>query len=181
MRGNSHWMKSLHYLAYGSNLHPLRLMERVPSARLIGVTEITGYQLRFHKRGKDGSAKCDLCWSDDRKSSVFGAIYRIASNEKPILDRAEGRGSGYLDTGITVQHGHIEFHCFTYLAQQSHIANGLKPFHWYKELVALGAKHLDFPHAYIECIQSVDSAQDHDNERRQYNEALLRRVRLFIG
>lgn len=102
-------MKSLHYLAYGSNLHPLRLMERVPSARLIGVTEITGYQLRFHKRGKDGSAKCDLCWSDDRKSSVFGAIYRIASNEKPILDRAEGEDPATWTPGSPCSMGTLNF------------------------------------------------------------------------
>ena len=58
-------MTLLYYLAYGSNLHPVRLTERVPSARFLGLTSLFGYQLRFHKRHEpDGSGKCNMYHTD---------------------------------------------------------------------------------------------------------------------
>jgi hypothetical protein len=50
----------LHYLAYGSNLHPIRLRQRVNSARLIATLSLPGYRVLFNKRGQDLSAKCNL-------------------------------------------------------------------------------------------------------------------------
>ena len=50
---------TLLYFAYGSNLHPERLRERVPSAESLGVARLEAHVLRFHKRGRDGSGKCD--------------------------------------------------------------------------------------------------------------------------
>ncbi len=40
----------IHYFAYGSNLHPVRLIERVPSASLVGVIGISKHRLAFHKK-----------------------------------------------------------------------------------------------------------------------------------
>lgn len=51
-------MQIHHCLAYGSNLHPLRLRKRVSTANLIGIVEMQGYQLAFHKRSTDESGKC---------------------------------------------------------------------------------------------------------------------------
>ena len=120
----------LNYLAYGSNLHPMRLMERVPSAQLIGSTEIAGYELAFHKKSKDGSGKCNLFQIDEDSKSVFGAVYQIDVTEKPALDEAEGNGSGYLDAQVSVTSDGNTHTCFTYFAQQSHIVDHLKPYHW---------------------------------------------------
>jgi gamma-glutamylcyclotransferase len=53
-------MAPLYYLAYGSNLHPLRLMQRVSSAKVEDVIELPGRQGNFHKRSPDGSGKCNL-------------------------------------------------------------------------------------------------------------------------
>jgi hypothetical protein len=49
--------KRIHYFAYGSNLHPLRLQERVPSAALLGWTHLHGWELRFDKRGRTDGQK----------------------------------------------------------------------------------------------------------------------------
>ena len=35
----------LHYFAYGSNLHPVRLKERVPSIKLVGTVELAHHDL----------------------------------------------------------------------------------------------------------------------------------------
>ena len=37
----------IHYFAYGSNLYPMRLSERVSSANLIGGVELENYLLAF--------------------------------------------------------------------------------------------------------------------------------------
>lgn len=51
-------MTTVHYLAYGSNLHPLRLTARVSSARPLGTVPMPGYKIAFHKRSIDHSGKC---------------------------------------------------------------------------------------------------------------------------
>jgi hypothetical protein len=47
------------YFAYGSNMETARLRERMPSAKPLGVAKLSGHELRFHKRSKDGSGKCN--------------------------------------------------------------------------------------------------------------------------
>ena len=49
------------YFAYGSNLSSARMAARVPSARVVARAQLPGHALRFHKVGRDGSAKCDAC------------------------------------------------------------------------------------------------------------------------
>lgn len=65
---------TLHYFAYGSNLHPYRLIQRVPNARLVATTRLDGYGVSFSKRSHDGSSKCNLAKKDARTAphmSVF--------------------------------------------------------------------------------------------------------------
>ena len=73
----------IRYLAYGSNLHPRRLRERTPSARLIGTAEIPGWHLSFTKRGRDGSGKCTISNGGD---GVHCAIYEMSRQDKKELD-----------------------------------------------------------------------------------------------
>ncbi len=164
------------YFAYGSNLHPLRLSERVPSARLVGVSELPNYRLIFHKKSHDGSSKCNLIHTGCESDRIYGAIYEIDQAHKPVLDRFEGKGRGYLDTHLTLQHQGQEYECFTYLAQQSYIVGHLKPYHWYKQLVVLGARYLQFPDSYICSIDEVDSVEDQDENRRIENQTLIEKI-----
>jgi hypothetical protein len=166
----------IHYLAYGSNLHPLRLTERVPSATLVGPVTIAGYRLVFHKKGRDDSGKCDLLCTGVASDLAYGALYAIEPAHKPHLDRFEGRGRGYLDHPIDVPHEQQNYRCFTYFAQQTHIDAGLKPYHWYKELVILGARHLGFPDDYIRALEKTASAPDHDDTRRKIHESLIEKI-----
>lgn len=166
----------LYYLAYGSNLHPVRLRERVPSAELLDVVELRPYRLAFQKRGQDGSSKCNLARTGEESGEVYGAIYQIDSAHKPILDRFEGNGKGYRDSQLTVEFHGKEYSCLTYLAQPSYIANSLKPYHWYKELVVLGARHLRFPKSYVLSIELIESVEDPDEERRMQHQRLIDRI-----
>lgn len=159
------------YAAYGSNLHPERLKERVPSARLCGSSLIEGWGLRFHKRGRDGSSKCDMVPTAE---TLYLAVYEIDPGEKPYLDKIESLGEGYREKEIHLPH---YGNCFLYIAQGSHIEPGLKPFWWYKELVLLGCLHHGFPSNYVETIQQVPHVEDHDNTRHERCMSLVRKIR----
>ena len=169
----------IHYFAYGSNLHPMRLMERVPSAKLIGTATLDDHCLTFHKRSNDGSSKCNMFETRGASDEIHGAIYEISPEHKSILDGFEGKGYGYIDNQIKLSHQDHEYLCFTYLAQQSHIVDNLKPYHWYKEMVVLGSKYLGFPEAYVSSIDSVESTEDPDHNRMLEKEALLGKMRNF--
>lgn len=169
----------LNYFAYGSNLHPIRLLERVSSAKLLGISSMTGHRLLFHKRSHDGSSKCNILKTDCTSDIVHGAIYEIAQDHKCDLDRFEGKGSGYIDNQILLHYQGREYHCFTYQAQLSYICDALKPYHWYKEMVILGANYHGFPDAYISTIASIKSIDDPDRNRMLINEVLLDKMRYF--
>ena len=174
--GDGKMSKLIYYFAYGSNLHPLRLSERVSSARLVGPGWLSGYRLLFHKRGQDGSGKCNLLRTKEESDLVYGAIYTLDRTHKPLLDAFEGRGAGYIDRQIMVSSNTGISHCFTYLAQESHIDENTRPYHWYKKLVIQGARYLGFPTAYIASIEAVVSYNDQNISRCQAHDRLLKRI-----
>lgn len=152
----------------------MRLMERVPSAKLIGAAIHPGHRLAFHKKSTDGSSKCNMFQSGSESDRIHGAIYQINYHHKNELDRFEG--NGYRDNQITLHHDREVYPCFTYLAQQSHIVDDVKPYHWYKKLVVLGARYLEFPSTYISSIEAVESMEDPDSDRRRETRKLIERI-----
>ncbi len=151
----------MYYFAYGSNLSQRRLQQRVPSAKSIATCKLVGHQLRFHKAGRDQSAKCDACLSSDANDLVFGVLYEIIPEEKHALDLAEGLGSGYEIKTVSVQDNTGKFwDAFTYYATA--IDPDLKPFSWYVNHVLLGAAEAGLPRAYIQTIENVESVEDPD-------------------
>lgn len=163
-------MKKLNYLAYGSNLHPRRLQHRVPSARVIGTVGLMGWQLKFHKRGQDASAKCNIIQTGRTSDVVYGAVYEMSASEKTVLDRVEGLNFGY-------RLAHMEIAgqdpAFFYVAEKEHIDNNLLAFDWYKELVIAGSHYHDFPETYLKQINMTNVVPDHDVTRQQYHMAIL--------
>ena len=170
----------IYYFAYGSNLHPMRLMDRVPSAEFVEISSLEGYRLTFHKKSTDGSSKCNIFEAEKENDIVYGAIYKIDEAHKNDLDKIEGKGHGYIDNQLSIVVKGKEYLCFTYLAQQSHIVDDLHPYHWYKEMVVLGSKYLDFPVKYTEAIESITPIDDSDVKRKAENEILLRKMRDYI-
>ena len=161
----------MRYAAYGSNLHPLRLQERVPSARLLTCVDVPDWQLLFNKRGQDGSGKCSVVRA---LQSVYFAIYEMDEAEKPSLDRAEGLNFGYEQTVLDIP---ALGECFAYVASQTHVEEHLKPFSWYKELVLVGVEYHRLPAAYMRIVQAVDSIRDPDNHRHDHHMSLATRAR----
>ena len=166
----------IYYFAYGSNLHPCRLLERVSSAKLVGGIELSKHRLTFHKKSHDGSSKCNLLPTGSESDLVHGAIYSLDPTDKRVLDSFEGKGYGYSDTQVILHHQGNAYTCFTYIAQDAYIVDNLKPYHWYKNLVVLGAKYLQFPASYVSFIESVESVEDPDVKRRKEQEMLIEAI-----
>lgn len=139
-----------------------RLTDRVQSAKAISVAKLYGHKLKFHKKSKYGSAKCDAFGTDDPNDVLYGVVFEIESSEKTALDEKEGLGSGYEKKHVTVISTNGEEYCaVTYYATD--IDNSLKPCDWYKEHVLRGAQEHGLPYEYIEEIKAVESTPDPDN------------------
>jgi gamma-glutamylcyclotransferase len=157
-------MKTLHYLAYGSNLHPQRLQHRVPSAQVKGTVGLMGWQLNFHKRGQDASAKCNIIQSGKTANVVYGTVYEILASEKDELDKVEGLNAGYSLAHIEIAE---QGTAFFYVAEEEYIDNDLLPFTWYKELVVAGGRFHIFPETYLAQINRINAMPDYDEARHQ--------------
>ena len=166
-------MKTLRYMAYGSNLHPRRLQQRVPSARLLDTVAIMGWQLNFHKRGQDMSAKCNIIQTGRTADVVYGALYEMLASEKEQLDKIEGLQTGYRIAHIEIADFGV---AFFYVAEEDFIDNALLPFSWYKELVLAGGRFHTFPETYLAYIETVNATTDSDNVRHELNLAILNTI-----
>lgn len=166
-------MSKLHYFAYGSNLHPLRLRERVPSATLIGVVEARSRKLAFPKRGKDLSGKCNIYETGNKKDVVYGVLYEMDIKDKPNLDRAESKGYGYNERTVSFTLNGRSYMPFTYIADDKYIDDSLFPYVWYKQFVIAGARYHSMPKEYIVWLDSFTSVADPDNKRNSENLARL--------
>ncbi|MEA3410891.1 MAG: gamma-glutamylcyclotransferase family protein [Pseudomonadota bacterium] len=159
------------YFAYGSNLLPERLRERVASARVVGTGRISGRVLRFHKLGGDGSGKCDCHATGDPRDRVCGVVYEMDEFEKPGLDAAEG--PGYAEIEVAVRLSSSSVTAYTYAARDTHVVPGIPPFHWYKALVLMGARHHRLDKVTLRRIRAVVAVPDTDPERAARHRGLI--------
>jgi gamma-glutamylcyclotransferase len=157
--------------AYGSNMLTRRLQARTPSARAVGVATLPGHGLHWHKRGQDGSGKCDVVADPQPSKVVHGVLYDIALVDKPALDRAEGLGAGYELREVQLQTSVGSTTAWLYFA--THIEAGLRPFSWYKALVVAGARQFALSAAYVQTLEMVATTEDPDRERHAANMGLL--------
>jgi hypothetical protein len=162
------------YLAYGSNLHPTRLLQRVSSAELVQVVRLDGYRIAFHKRGQDGSGKCSLHRTGFSGDQAYGAVYSLSSEQVPILDEFEGEG--YVHEHLELDIGGQARRVFTYLAQDHYCDQALKPYRWYQQLVFWGARFHAFPDHYLNVLEKIAVIEDRNEERRELHDELLARM-----
>ena len=159
-------MTRLHYFAYGSNMSTRRLRARIPSAVYLATAVLRGHEMRFHKIGSDGSAKCDAFATGDSNHRLFGVLFGITAAEREVLDRYEGRGRGYerkpvvldLPDGDTVE-------AFTYYATR--IDPALRPFGWYLEHVLCGAREHGLADSHVRLIETTPVIDDPDADRHE--------------
>ena len=167
----------VHSLAYGSNLHPFRMAQRVPSAKPIGVVPMPGRRLAFHKRSRDGSGKCLFYDPASARDIMYGVVYEFDAAEKRKLDALEGLGKGYNEHFVAVPLNGKTYQAYVYVAASTHIDGSLVPYNLYKELVLLGARYHGLPDEYVAKIEAAASILDPDPERAEKNEVILENMR----
>jgi len=161
------------YFAYGSNMASARLRERMPSAEPLGLATLRGHALRFHKRSKDGSAKCDAFATTDEDTEVVGVLFKFDPAQRGKLDRAEGVGHGYKACLITVitekgARGNV----LSYFASPEAIDASLKPYTWYKDHVLAGAAEHRLRPDYVAInIQAIEANEDLNRARDKLERA----------
>jgi gamma-glutamylcyclotransferase len=160
--------------SYGSNMSSLRIRKRCPSAVAIDTGYITGYRFLFNKVSKDGSGKGNTIRTNFENDEVWGVIFEICEHEKRSLDKAEGKGKGYVEQTVTVTNGAgLQSKAQIYLAiDPAYLNNELFPFDWYKEHCIRGAKEFNLAVKYVTFLQTFESLVDTDAERRNRELAL---------
>ena len=165
-------MNTVLYFAYGSNMSVARLENRVSSVQVITKAKLDNHQLRFHKRSRDGSGKCDAIYVDNIEDSVYGVVFEMTISQKRLLDVCEELGNGYEQKEVSVIAGNREtLRVVHYYATE--VDSSLKPYGWYKKHVLQGAHEHGLPSDYIARIESVNSMPDlnlkrHEKELRIY-------------
>ena len=141
---------------YGSNMNTERITERCSSSRFISRAKVEGYKLTFNKRSKDKSGKANLVYTGD-KSLVWGVIFDISEDQKPILDKVEGLGKGYDEYKLRVISDlEQEIECVCYIATDSkYLDDSLKPHDWYTDFCLLGAKEHNLPEEWIIVLEQL--------------------------
>ena len=104
---------------------------------------------------------------------VHLAVYQMEPAELPLLDQAEGLGNGYRHFELTLpRFGKV----LTYMAQQSHLDDRLRPYLWYKEYVLAGAGYHGFEESYLQMIRQVPHWDDKEQDRHGRH---MRRIQQF--
>ena len=166
-------MSTIRYFSYGSNMSSQRLIDRVPSTKFMFIAKLKEHRLKFHKKSKDGSGKCDAEYTANPADCVIGVVFEILATEKPELDRKEGRGFGYEEKSVIVlTENDDQVEVVTYYATK--IDALLKPYHWYKEHVLRGAKENNLPLDYISMIEKTESLPDPQPDRHEQELSIYR-------
>lgn len=161
------------YFAYGSNMSIARLRSRVPNAWRLGVFTLAEHALRFHKRARDGSGKCDAYLTGNPEDSVTGVLFEIPEDEVLGLDKAESLGTGYFKKKILVENRKkIICKAFVYCANQPYIDPFLEPYSWYLYHVVRGAKEAGIPTYYIDFLKRRKSKEDKCKAREEEEYAI---------
>lgn len=132
---------------------------------------LPGFDLRFHKRGGDGSGKCDAFHTGDPADTLYGVVYSLNQSQRDMLDEFEGPGYSSRDVSVRVPAGMVT--AYAYVARDGHVDAGLPPFSWYKSIVVAGARAHALPAHYIEDLDAVYAQSDPDSKREARHLALL--------
>lgn len=146
--------KRTKYFAFGSNMFSNRMLQRVPSAKIIGIARLDDHCLAFRKRGVDGTGKADI--EPAEGESVWGILYSMNKDERAKLDRYEG---GYDRVSVTVATASGPVKAFTYQAKEQSFLLAL-PSEWYRDIILAGALEHGLPGPYAALLAKVPAQGD---------------------
>ncbi len=123
------------------------------------------HELRWHKKSRDGSGKCDIFFTGDPDHQVHGVLFEISGSEKARLDKAERLHHGYEEKMVEVITTAGRVSAVTYYATERD--EEVRPYEWYKRYVVDGAIEHGLPEDYVRLLKSVDAIKDPDQDRHQ--------------
>lgn len=159
----------MNYFAYGSNMLTRRLTDpsRAPSAVACGFATASGFVVRFHKIGADGSGKCTLVAMAGESEGAHGVLYDVSDADCARLDRVEGvHTGGYVRRSVELRLADDRTAtAMTYVAGARYFDASRVPFDWYRDLVVAGAIEHGLPASYVEELMRAPVIRDPDPTR----------------
>lgn len=145
--------RSIFYFAYGSNMNPAQMHERLPHARRVGTGYVDGWEVRERKY-----ANIERC----RGGRVYGVIYLLTESEVNLLDRYEGYPRVYTCTDVRVNANlgpgvRTSLPCMTYVLTPSALSwrmNEPYPAE-YRRTCSIGARMNRIPNEF--CLEDDES------------------------
>jgi len=149
-----------------------RLSERIGSVSVLGTAALPRHRLRFHKRSRDDSGKCNAFFTGRIRDHVYGVVFGLSHAQQVRLHACEG--TGYVPLTFRVRMDTAILRVTTYIATPDCVVDGLTPFDWYHALVLAGARQHALPSEYVSAIASVPVKPDPDLQRARAAYRLLR-------
>ena len=158
------------YFAYGSNMDPIQMRRRCPSARFVGIARLAGHRLAFSRRSmRRRSGVADVVPDPvgvgevgAAGAEVWGIVYRLLSaRDIAVLDAAEGfdphrrRAQSYIRETRLVElgAGGKPTPVNIYIAQRQ--KSPPLPTAAYMDHLMRGAAHWGLPEGYREMLEGI--------------------------
>lgn len=136
-------IKHAYYFAYGSNMLPERLLERIKKYHTAFQAVLPEHKFIYNKKSIDGTAKANVGSSDG--AEVHGVCFEIDEDDFAILKKLEG-GYDQRNIEIITSKGN-KTKAVTYISASIDIT--LAASEEYKNLVLKGAEYWEFSESYI--------------------------------
>ena len=112
---------------------------------------------------------------------MVGVLYDIQNpTQKSILDEIEGEQFGWDAIEVEVCNKNASCRAFTYTASVNSSQQSAPPYHWYREIVLIGAQFHGLPGEFIEQIYKTESQPDLDQARNKLNQRLVAQLHATI-
>ncbi len=152
-----------YYFAYGSNMNRARVEKRQMAFTNIEPGILHNYRLAFNKRSVKipGAGSANVIESTG--DVVEGVLYQLQSETQiRAMDPFEGYPIRYDRFLLPIATREAEKEAWVYIANESHVADGLKPASWYLKHLLAGREHLSDP--YYSALLDTSCLPDSDQE-----------------
>ncbi len=151
------------YFAYGSNMDPARLTERISRTAEATIGRLSDYRLAFNKAAQLGGVYANIVASPG--DLVWGVVYTCTDPELSELDKREGLPSGHYYrsvVNVTLADGSI-VEALAYVACEAHVVAEGVPSPAYLRHIVHGAREHGIPEAYVADVVRLGGAPDAGN------------------
>lgn len=137
-------IKHNYYFAYGSNMLPERLLERIGKYHTAFPVSLSDHRFTYNKKSIDGTAKANIEPNED--TAVHGVCFEIDDDDFAILQKFEG-GYDRRNVSVASREGK-NTKAVTYISSSTDTTRVASDD--YKRLVLRGANHWALDNSYVQ-------------------------------